>query len=222
MTYVSIRTNMQFTISWLRLIIAVLYLKSIIQVASISYDGQKAVNYALTSCCNPTTNAYPFIDQDDCTDFASQVLQSGGIPQSNDWWCVRLPFWNPCLIYHKTANGETCYGDYAFSKAWSVVDDLHSYLIKNNLAKDCSLGELQPGDLIQYYDQGKKVWEHTTVVISSSTTNPILAYHSNNKCHSNHTFVLGSGFSPYRGICVNSHIPQSIKRRFIAGNNECN
>ena len=218
MTYVSsVRIQKQL---WLGFIIATLYLNS----ASISYDGQKAVNYALTYCCNPNTNSYPFIDDDDCTDFASQVLQSGGIPQSDDWWCVSLPLWNPCLDilgHHKTADYKNCYGNYAFSPAWSAVGDLYNYLINNNLATDCSLEQLQPGDLIQYYHPGKQVWEHTTVVIYSNPTNPILAYHSNNRCDSNHTYVLGSGFSSYRGICINSHV-QSTQRRFVTGNSGCN
>jgi len=216
MTYVSsVRIQKQL---WLGFIIATLYLNS----ASISYDGQKAVSYALTYCCNPNTDSYPFMDED-CTNFASQVLKSGGIPQSNDWWCESLPFWNPCLDtlgYHKTADGKNCDGNYAFSTAWSVVGDLHDYLINNNLATDCSLDKLQPGDLIQYYDPGKQVWEHTAVVIVSDATNPTLAYHTTNKCNSNHSYVLGSGFSNYRGICINSHV-QSVQRRFVPGNSGC-
>ncbi|CAG8608212.1 483_t:CDS:1 [Paraglomus occultum] len=220
MAYVSYIQQM-----WLGFIIVALYLNLIVQVASISYDGQKAVDYALTYCCNPNTNSYPFIEDDDCTDFASQVLQSGGIPQSNDWWCESLPVWNPCLDsigIHRTADGKHCSGDYAFSTSWSVVGDLHDYLINNNLATDCSLDQLQPGDLIQYYDPGKQVWEHTAVIIYSSPTNPTLAYHSTNRCNSNHNYVLGSGFSDYRGICINSHVQsKKLKRRSVPGNGGC-
>ena len=41
----------------------------------------------MAHCKNPNKDNYPYIDSNDCTNFASQVLEQGGISQTNDWYC---------------------------------------------------------------------------------------------------------------------------------------
>ncbi|CAG8496847.1 4485_t:CDS:2 [Dentiscutata heterogama] len=136
------------------------------------YDRQKAVNYAGQYCLHPNSN-YENYDKKggDCTNFASQVLHAGGIPTDN--------IWKP---------GST---------AWVNVQAFYNYLISHNLAKECQLTELKPGDFIQYYSS---TWSHTVVVVKSGA-NPTVDSHSAFKCNSLHSYFR-KGFNNDRGVCI--------------------
>ncbi|CAG8552002.1 12982_t:CDS:2 [Cetraspora pellucida] len=77
----------------------------------------------------------------DCTNFASQVLYTGGIPKDN--------IWKP------------------YSDAWFNVDKFYDYLINHKLAKECQLTELRLGDFIQYRNpnSNKNDFHHTAIVV---------------------------------------------------------
>ncbi|CAG8821856.1 20980_t:CDS:2, partial [Gigaspora margarita] len=155
--------------------------------ACASYDGIKARNYATAHCDNKKHNAaYPTFPED-CTNFASQVLEAGGISQSTSWYCHK-----PC----KKTPGSRCYNDYEYTTSWSVVDDLYNYLIKNKIARKCDLKDLQPGDLIQYNKKKTTFffwtsddWHHTAISITFANKSAITAHlgskrHKKNKAES--------------------------------------
>ncbi|CAG8528454.1 10561_t:CDS:2 [Diversispora eburnea] len=71
---------------------------SLTTTSTVAYDRKSASSYATAHCKehNPNYPAFP----SDCTNFASQVLSAGGIPQTEEWHCR-----NPCIK-------KLCYGDY--------------------------------------------------------------------------------------------------------------
>ncbi|CAG8678735.1 7072_t:CDS:1, partial [Scutellospora calospora] len=167
-----------------------------------SYDRQKAVDFAMTYCCNPKPEICPVQknkngEEEDCTNFASQVLLSGGFFPTEHWYC----------------------GTYA----WVNVNGFYDYLIQSNLARKCELKDLQPGDFIQYNEKYLIVfdnWHHTAVVIEKGN-NPKLVYHSVNRCNSNHDYVKKT-FNEARFLCINSPPPTSpIKILSVPGNDKC-
>ncbi|CAG8738376.1 3115_t:CDS:2, partial [Racocetra persica] len=114
------------------------------------YDRQKAVNYAGQYCKTPNPK-YKNFDSvgGDCTNFASQVLNTGGIPTDKEWKPYTVP--------------------------WINVVSFYNYLISHKLAKECQLSELKPGDFIQYL--GPQRYSHTVVVVTSGA-DPIVDSHS--------------------------------------------
>ncbi|CAG8488753.1 17881_t:CDS:2 [Racocetra fulgida] len=85
----------------------------------------------------------------DCTNFASQVLDTGGIPTDKEWKPYTVP--------------------------WVNVVSFYNYLISHKLAKECQLSELKPGDFIQYL--GPQRYSHTVVVVASGA-DPIVDSHT--------------------------------------------
>ncbi|CAG8592959.1 39395_t:CDS:2 [Gigaspora margarita] len=137
-----------------------------------SYNRQNAVNYAGQYCSSPNPK-YTNYDKKggDCTNFASQVLNAGGIPVDNEWKPDSVP--------------------------WIRVSAFYDYLIKHNLAKECQLNELRPGDFIQYHTSD---WHHTVVVVKSGA-DPTVDSHSAFKCNSLHSYFRKS-FNNHRGVCI--------------------
>ena len=91
------------------------------------------------------------IDSNDCTNFISQVLEQGGISQTDDWYC-RKESGDPCK-WPSIFRDYFCEDGYKFKKSWTVVGDLYDHLIEKKIAKKCGLKDLQPGDLIQYNEK---------------------------------------------------------------------
>src|SRR5688572_5730284 len=89
-----------------------------------AYDRIKAHDYAMAHCENPNKDSYPYVDSNDCTNFASQVLEQGGISQTDDWYC-RKASGNPCR-WPSIFRDYFCEDGYKFKKSWSVVEDLHN------------------------------------------------------------------------------------------------
>ncbi|CAG8810283.1 16588_t:CDS:2, partial [Racocetra persica] len=98
-----------------------------------SYDRQKAVDYAGKYCKSVNKKFSDYTNYQnhsvDCTNYASQVLNAGGIPTDKEW------NWKP---------------GHQDTPAWVNVEKFHDYLINHKLAKECQLSNLKPGDFIQY------------------------------------------------------------------------
>lgn len=155
---------------------------------AVHYDRGRAQDYVLHYALTPNrSTAYcSGFDREtlswigeDCTNFASQVLWSGGLPMrytgapTSGWW-----YTNSCT-------------DSGSSRSWRQVNGLVSYLIS-----DSHLGEfrqrardLQVGDLIFYRLRRAKtgyrcdvgnLFNHTTVVSGfDARGEPLVSYHSN-------------------------------------------
>lgn len=104
-------------------------------------------------------NAYRWFDLD-CTNFASQCIYAGGLPQSNYW-------------YYRGPNN--------YSRSWTVVDDLRNFIMNHTL----SVGYYQKlpdyptkdyrGTLIQY-STGRH-WVHSAIIRSVNETGIYVAEH---------------------------------------------
>ena len=132
------------------------------------------------------------------------MLEQGGISQTDDWYC-RKESGDPCK-WPSIFRDYFCEDGYKFKKSWTVVGDLYDHLIEKKIAKKCGLKDLQPGDLIQYNEKTffgwKDNWHHTAIVVEANPTNPKLVYHSDNKCNSDHNYVMKTGFDEFRGLCI--------------------
>src|SRR5690349_2003884 len=116
------------------------------------YQRAQAVQYA-NHYWNSYNPAYPYFQEDDCTNFASQVLHAGGIPmdihnsRNQGWWCQSNQW----------------------SYSWSVAHSFYHYLngkrTKGLQAQRVDRPEqLKWGDVICYDWDGDGKWNHNTVV----------------------------------------------------------
>lgn len=78
----------------------------------------------------------------DCTNFISQCIHAGGIELSNTW--------NP------------------YTNSWVRVNELYSYLINNNIAKECTNNnEYKIGTIVQFYSSEKGFFSHSGIITKS-------------------------------------------------------
>jgi len=142
-----------------------------ISAQSYSYDGADAATYARKYALSPNP-AYATWGND-CTNFVSQALHYGGIPE-------RLTTSGNYLKWYYTTS-------YDVSPSWINVDDfyevLNSYTIFSSELDYAS--ELELGDVVQYdmYEDGD--WNHTAIVTKITTSGtrdlPLVSYHSENQ-----------------------------------------
>jgi hypothetical protein len=118
-------------------------------------------------------------DGGDCTNFISQALQAGGLPETADW------------AYDAGAAEGT--------RSWSNADGLAAYLDASGRAVRFAEGpyrrmvtsvghapppvrRLRPGDLISYQSHGR--WVHTAIVVGYDSHGvPLTDAHSNDRYH---------------------------------------
>ncbi|MEY4000617.1 MAG: hypothetical protein RLZZ626_972 [Actinomycetota bacterium] len=138
--------------------------------ATVTYSRASAVNYAHTYACNLNTScrnsSYVNLDGSDSTNFVSQVLRAGGIPDDlsgqgfEQWWYVTYPT--------------------SWSNTWSHAYDLNVYLQANgyasasrpSLANKFSGANANGGD-VYLFDMGKgEGWSHTAFSTGHETYYP--------------------------------------------------
>ena len=139
-------------------------------VRLVPYDRDAAVRYAHTWAYgrNPRYYDYELIGGD-CTNFASQCLYAGsGI----------MDYTPTYGWYYIDANRK--------SPAWTGVVYLYNYLTRERAlygptARDTSIFEMQPGDIVQLSFDGVR-WAHSPVVVAAgaprSLDNVLVAAHS--------------------------------------------
>lgn len=118
-----------------------------------------ACAYAQQFALNPNPN-YKYFDADiggDCSNFASQIINAGGINTTNTW----KPYTYP----------------------WIRVENLYSYLISNNIGYKISENNtLSQGSLIQFYSPKTDRFSHTGFITYELTNGDYLyCCHSYNK-----------------------------------------
>ena len=120
-------------------------------------------------------NAHYGIDDDnDCTNFVSQVLWAGGMrlrrayeAGPDSWWFWRFP------------NGLRK-GSEEHTESWVRFDSLRDQLLHLGLGRRIPISGLRAGDLI-FYDWGGGNG-HAVTVRRVTRNNAWLCYHSNNDC----------------------------------------
>lgn len=134
-----------------------------------SYNPTAAVNYAY-KWARSRNPSYPDITDNDCTNFASQVLQAGG--------------WKNTIGKNAKATADWYAAgtrEYNVSFTWRAVNGLRGRLIQGyeKTATSVSLSQLKVGDLIFANFDGGNLYDHTAVIVGFKSGDPILAYHSN-------------------------------------------
>ncbi len=160
---------------------------SISQLAlAAGYDRGRAVSYAYQWAGNGQRRrnpAYPSFANNDCTNFASQVIAAGGIPLDGDGWLGTentLYEW-----YCRSSWGRTRY-----SSSWINVNDFRLYHTSNNHrgrvggiytagSANSLRAAAQPGDILQAMNSYAYIsgW-HSMIVTKKSGGEIYLTYHS--------------------------------------------
>ncbi|MDH6350389.1 hypothetical protein M2298_002347 [Brevibacillus sp. 1238] len=141
-------------------------------LASYSYDGSEAADYALDYALNPNPNYYTW--NNDCTNFVSQALNYGGIPERG------------------TTSGnykKWYYRDrWDVSNSWINVDDFYEVATNSYTIFGSDLdyaSELSLGDVVQYDIDSDGDWNHTAIVTKLTNNGrydiPLVSYHSSNR-----------------------------------------
>lgn len=108
----------------------------------LNYDGYDAASYAQTYYTDYNTNFPSFTS--DCTNFASQCINAGGIPMSTTWYCNSLT---------------------NYSTIWIRVIELRDYLVNGGIAVEYTWqSNCMEGDLIQLYSSTYARWYHTLII----------------------------------------------------------
>lgn len=162
------------------------------RTATNRYDRQAAVAYALRWGPDPANQFSEAVGLDiatgtDCTNFASQVLYSGGVLLT-DWWyyaTTRHAYEDRQIIKKKTPN-------------WAGARFLHRSLIKGEIFTPPAVlvkhtpnshfqddEGLQVGDLV-FYDTGMGYPDHVAVVVDFDSTEaanpvPVVVDHGKNR-----------------------------------------
>ena len=169
------------------------------------YDRQAAVAYAQkwAKSYNPVWGNYSTANSGgggDCTNFVSQVLYAGGIPEdksgSAQW------YWD---------NGKPPSVSSSRSASWTGVNELYNYIKTNTSGNGwrgpqgnvyASRKDMKIGDIIQI-DFGKNgTWDHSVVVTKTWTTgflwwkkyNILVSYHTTNTLDKNLDNITNANF----------------------------
>jgi hypothetical protein len=145
------------------------------------FDVAAAVAYAKRYASAPGNSAYPLNPKqlqsipiigglfgssspDECTNFASQILHAGGLPETGFGNRTSLSSW---WYWHKQPFPEQN------SLTWSVANDLYEYLVQNGIARIVGSVDaktltphLSPGEFIFYQWHGHGAEGHVNFVTS--------------------------------------------------------
>lgn len=117
------------------------------------YDRYSALKYARRFAFDRNPNFYDFENiGGNCTNYASQVLLAGGCPMNYKRWTGWF------------------YGNVDYrAPAWTGVEYLYDFLVGNKergpIARECTIEELEVGDLIQLNFGDDNTFDHTPVVV---------------------------------------------------------
>lgn len=127
-----------------------------------AYNVSQAVYYARYWALSYNSSAYYTLTNNDCTNYVSQALLAGGIPEDfnpSHPTPRYIPNWtldsNTNYWYHRKFSSNR----FVYTSTWSFVQDLRSYLTSHNLAQynmynpntqyQAILAAAQPGDIMQ-------------------------------------------------------------------------
>lgn len=165
------------------LLIGLFVLLASVSSAAASYNRTAAVNYA-DAWTHGRNSAYRNYDPNDCTNFASQILAAGGVPQ----------IYGDGYVQHDQNWFNVSLGN---SYSWSAANNMkdHFNLTPSRYATRSSVGSLFAGDIIFMKFSGDSVPNHTRIVVgtgyssSDGTSYPagtlgtLIDQHSNDKKH---------------------------------------
>lgn len=164
------------------------------------YDRVRAQRYAELWWNGFNPNFVKFLD-DDCTNFISQCMLSGGVrmtggqSRATGWW-----------YRFGDASGQA-----QWSFSWSVANALHQYLVGAGGAKGVSSArELKVGDLIMYDWGGSGRYGHSTMVVDfDGNGDPLVNAHTEPSYH-RHYLYLDSPAWTQKTRYAYLHLPDEI------------
>lgn len=156
------------------------YLKSIYN-PGWHFSRSKAVGYCIDhwSKYNWKYPNYP----SDCTNFASQVWQYAGMPETMGWHCfLEIP-----QIPNPFSSGYLNNGSALVTRSWNEVDLFYYYMISRGYATETrEPSGIKEGDIVQFYDPSKPEadrWYHTAVISLVQDGQLYYAAHTTNYEH---------------------------------------
>ncbi|WP_145949637.1 amidase domain-containing protein [Paenibacillus sp. Y412MC10] len=144
-------------------------------LASYTFNRTNVKAYALTYAINNNSQYWTF--ENDCTNFASQSLNAGGIPKQK----IQEPYENfPNWWMNTGAAGEWLYAvpwvqADSFFKLIRSTDTIHGY-------SKPGPSYLYEGDILSYDKGSDYTMNHTAVVTNTDTpSTPLVSYHTTNR-----------------------------------------
>lgn len=178
------------------LIVAVLTIIAAPEVAYASWSGGNAAAYADTFALNPNQAGYtyppPF--SDDCTDFTSQAINQGGLPEVNFNYLPQND--NAWFAYYISRDNH-----WYWSNSWSVAGDQWQYLYNSGHGHHWftqsgafympGADGLSNGDLL-YYAWTTSAIDHVGIQVAYGADelgypSSLQDQHTNNRYHVNYT-----------------------------------
>lgn len=129
------------------------YVAKKIQTYSNDFNVNAAVDYAKIYAVNPNTDNYGYLDAD-CTNFASQIMENGGIQQEKTW-SKFSGWWHDNNNAHEYSYSWTSATKFCY---YHVVD----YQTKSHYEFTCNL---QKGDFICLDIYNDLDWDHVGFVV---------------------------------------------------------
>lgn len=143
--------------------------------ASYTFDRTKVKAYALTYAINNNSQYYTF--DNDCTNFASQSLNAGGIPKQK----IQEPYENFPNWWINTGAA----GQWLYAVPWVQADSFFKLIRSTDTINGYSKpgpSYLYEGDILSYDKSGDYTMNHTAVVTNRDTpSTPLVSYHTTNR-----------------------------------------
>jgi Putative amidase domain len=134
------------------------------------YNRLLAAGYASTYASHDHYNKAYIADTDDCTNFVSQALYSGGWPMTggagdNDdtaWYNVGDP---DSLLGNRWGRSS-----FKRSSTWAAASNFSRFLQISGRARRCNIDELVIGDVVQHFVNGRP--HHTMMITAVAPSTP--------------------------------------------------
>ncbi|MGB4661780.1 MAG: amidase domain-containing protein [Mobilitalea sp.] len=141
---------------------------SSLATTSTTFNKSAGVSYAESHATSPNSYNYMYFPNGDCTNFTSQILESGGVSQVYTG-SVTSGWWHTCNIYQGMSS------NHQNSHSWSVADTFCKYMgVGYSTTSISSFSHnIASGDFIAADFESDGDWNHVgfvTTVNSSTTT----------------------------------------------------
>lgn len=125
--------------------------------STYQYNPSAAVSYARKYALSPNSAYTYYTKNGDCTNFVSQCVYAGGIPQNPGVW---MP------------------GQYD----WNTVGGFYTYMTNYGYAKGYTwTNGARIGDVVQWYNPSTKVWSHAVILTGTTSNDWLYCSHSNDR-----------------------------------------
>ena len=197
---------------------------------TLTYNRVSAISYAnlYAYACN---TQYPYFTDNDCTNFVSQCVFTGGVPQSGDGTCRNEETskeWYVKSVPQCGLPGQK-YRTWAWSNAWSRVDAFRYYMRDekklyveaypaNNESISLLIDRVRPGDIVQFdvlvQDIFSRWWNPTHGAIIVQKTNKG-GYYKNDALFKEHTGLGKEGLRGFYNFWVNQKLEKTRRMVWI-------